>query len=88
LPKKLINHPEGAKSARAFVRGLVIKSGGAKPFFRILHNREPVGNESVVLNNLVARGNYNAEFIALIVERFELEKVTLGEFFFAELEEK
>jgi len=81
LPKKITNNPSGAESARAYVQKLRDDAGGMKPFYKAVYGRESVGNEHITLNNMVNRGNYSAEFVALLVEKLSLEKVTLGEFY-------
>ncbi len=81
LPRKPLHNPSGAESARAYVQRLRDEAGGMKPFYRLVHGREPLGNEHITFNNQVNRGNYSAEFVALLVERLNLDDVTLGEFF-------
>jgi hypothetical protein len=81
LPKKPTENKIYAESARAFIQAKRDKLGGAKPFFKLVYGRDPVGNESQTLNNQVNRGNYSAEFVGLLVDRLGLENVTLGEFY-------
>jgi hypothetical protein len=40
-----------------------------------------MGNESITLNNQVNRGNYSTEFVGLIVDRLNLDDVSLGDFY-------
>ena len=84
MPKKPVENNSGAESARKYVQGLRDSVGGMKPFYTVLYGREPEGNEHITLNNQVNRGNYSAEFVALITERFNLSSVTLGEFYLGE----
>lgn len=81
LPKKPTINKLYADNARAFIQAKRDELGGAKPFFKLLHGREPTGNESITLNNQVNRGNYSAEFVGLLVDRLGLDDVTLGEFY-------
>ncbi len=81
MPKKPVENNSGAENARQYVKSLRDSVGGMKPFYTMLYGREPQGNEHITLNNQVIRGNYSAEFVALIVERFNLSGVTLGEFY-------
>jgi len=81
MPKKPVENNSGAENARQYVKSLRDSVGGMKPFYTVLYGREPQGKEHITLNNQVIRGNYSAEFVALIVERFNLSGVTLGEFY-------
>ena len=81
LPKKITEHKQYADSARRFIQAKRDELGGAKPFFKVVYGREPIGNESVTLNNQVNRGNYSAEFVGLMVDRLNLDGVSLGEFY-------
>lgn len=81
LPKKPTENKKYADSARAFIQGKRDDAGGAKPFFKLIYGREPVGNESITLNNQVNRGNYSAEFVGLLVDRLNLDDISLGEFY-------
>ena len=81
LPKKLTENKQYADNARKFIQAKRDDVGGAKPFFKLIYGREPIGNESITLNNQVNRGNYSAEFVGLIVDRLSLDSVSLGEFY-------
>ena len=81
LPKKPIEHRQFAENAREYVKSLRDDAGGAKPFFKLVHGRNGVGNESQTFNNQVNRGNYSAEFVGLLVDKLGLDNVTLGEFY-------
>ena len=81
LPKKPTEHKHYADNARAYIQKIRDDAGGAKPFFKLIHNREPVGNESITLNNQVNRGNFSAEFVGLLVDRLGLDDVSLSEFY-------
>lgn len=81
LPKKPTENKQYADSARKFIQAKRDDLGGAKPFYKLIYGREPMGNESITLNNQVNRGNYSAEFVGLIVDRLNLDDVSLGEFY-------
>ncbi len=81
LPKKPTENKIYADNARAFIQAKRDELGGAKPFFKLLHGREPLGNESITLNNQVNRGNYSAEFVGLLVDKLGLDDISLGEFY-------
>ena len=81
MPKKTLVNYKGSEAARSYIQRLRDESGGMKPFYRLVHGRESSGNEHITFNNLVNRGNYSAEFVALLTERLSLERVTLGEFY-------
>jgi len=81
LPKKPTEHKHYADNARAYIQKIRDDAGGAKPFFKLIHNREPVGNESITLNNQVNRGNFSAEFVGLLVDKLGLDDISLGEFY-------
>ncbi|WP_191603791.1 hypothetical protein [Marinomonas algicola] len=66
---------------RNYVKSLRSQAGGVKPFFRKLYGREPTVNEHITLNNYINRGHYNADFVVLLIKEFNLEDVTLGEFY-------
>jgi len=81
LPKKPTVNKQYADNARKFIQAKRDELGGAKPFYKLIYGREPMGNESITLNNQVNRGNYSAEFVGLIVDRLNLDDVSLGEFY-------
>ncbi|MGK0272154.1 MAG: hypothetical protein ACI88H_002820 [Cocleimonas sp.] len=81
LPKKPIDNKKYADNARKFIQAKRDDLGGAKPFYKLIYGREPMGNESITLNNQVNRGNYSAELVGLLVDRLNLDDVSLGEFF-------
>jgi hypothetical protein len=81
LPKKLTENKIYADNARAFIQAKREELGGAKPLYKFLYGREPIGNESITLNNHVNRGNYSAEFVGFLVDKLELDNVTLGAFY-------
>ncbi|MBL4766006.1 MAG: hypothetical protein JKX67_12165 [Colwellia sp.] len=81
LPKKLTTNKQYADNARSFIQSKRDELGGAKPFFKVIYGRVPKGNESITLNNQINRGNYSAEFVGLLVDRLNLDDVSLGEFY-------
>ena len=81
LPKKTTINPSGAESARAYIQAIRDDVGGMKPFYKLVYGKEPNGNEHIILNNQVNRGNYSAEFVRLLKDRLGLGHVTLDEFF-------
>lgn len=81
LPKKPIENKQYADNARKFIQAKRDELGGAKPFYKLIYGREPIGNESITLNNQVNRGNYSAEFVGLIVDKLNIDNVSLGEFY-------
>ncbi len=81
LPKKTTENKQYADNARKFIQAKRDDMGGAKPFYKLLYGREPVGNESITLNNQVNRGNYSAELVGLMVDRLNLDGISLGEFY-------
>lgn len=81
LPKKIITNDAYAETAKKFIIKIRDDAGGAKAFFKLVYDREPIGHESGTLNNYVIRGKYSADFVGLLIDRFELENVTLGEFY-------
>jgi hypothetical protein len=81
LPKKPTKNKFYADNARAFIQAKRDELGGAKPFYKLIYGREPMGNESITLNNQVNRGNYSAEFVGLMVDRLNLDGISLGEFY-------
>jgi hypothetical protein len=81
LPKKPTENKQYADNARKFIQAKRDELGGAKPFYKLIYGREPMGNESITLNNQVNRGNYSAEFVGLMVDRLNLDDISLGEFY-------
>ena len=81
LPKKPTDNKQYADNARKFIQAKRDELGGAKPFYKLIYGREPMGNESITLNNQVNRGNYSAEFVGLLVDRLGLDNITLAEFY-------
>ncbi|NQZ05692.1 MAG: hypothetical protein HRT35_00890 [Algicola sp.] len=81
MPKKPTEHSEFAENARNYIKALRDNAGGAKPFFELVHDREPVKNESITFNNQINRGNYSAELVGMLVDKLNLESVTLGELY-------
>lgn len=77
----LSNTPDEHKDAIEFVKILRVKAGGYRQLFVKLYGREPTKDEVKNLGNYVTRGNYNTKFMNLLIDAFELENVTLGEFF-------
>ncbi len=47
LPKKLTTNNEYALAAQEFIKAKRDEAGGAKPFFKLVYGREPVGTESI-----------------------------------------
>ncbi len=81
LPKKPTENKQYADNARQFIQAKRDELGGAKPFYKLIYGREAMGNESITLNNQVNRGNYSAEFVGLMVDRLNLDGISLGEFY-------
>lgn len=81
LPKKPTSNKQYADNARKFIQAKRDSVGGAKPFYKLIYGRNPVGHESITLNNQVNRGNYSAEFVGLMVDKLGLDNITLGEFY-------
>lgn len=81
LPKKPTTNAIYAESAREYVKAKRDDAGGAKPFFKLVHGREPIDNESITFNNQVNRGNYSAEFVGLLVDRLGWDDVPMGVFY-------
>lgn len=81
MPKKPTKNKIYADNARAFIQAKRDELGGAKPFFKLIYNREPVDNEAQTLTNQVNRGNYSAEFVGLLVDKLNLDEISLGEFY-------
>ena len=69
------------KHAKQFVKVLRTKCGSYREMYIKLHKTEPSKRDVQTLTNYVNRGNFNTEFMLDLIEAFDLEDVTLGEFF-------
>ena len=81
LPKKLTTNDSYANSAQAFIKAKRKDFKNNEAFFRFVYDREPIGNEAQTLANQVNRGKYAADFVGLMMDKFCLDDVTLGEFY-------
>ncbi len=81
LPKKLTTNDSYAESAQAFIKAKRKDFKNNEEFFKFVYGREPINNEAQTLANQVNRGKYAADFVGLMIERFGLDNVTLGEFY-------
>ncbi len=67
---------------KQFVNELREEYDSARVMFRKLHGRKEENyNEVQKLINYMNRGTYSMEFVAQLVKAFDLENVTMGEFF-------
>lgn len=68
--------------ARQFVKILKTKCGSYREMYRRIHGKEPSSKQDVqTLTNYVNRGNFNMTFLLQLLDAFELDDVTFGEFF-------
>ena len=81
LPKKLTTNDTYAESAQAFIKDKRKDFKNNEAFFKFIYERESVGNEAQTLANQVNRGKYSADFVGLMIEKFKLDDVSLGEFY-------
>lgn len=72
---------------RLHVKRLKDIHGGYKTFYEVLYDEPPVNhNEMQRFINYVNRGNYNLDFLVLLVTKAGLKELTLEEFLFGSKE--
>lgn len=72
--------------ARLHVKRLKDIHGGYRDFYEVLYGREPHSqNELQRFINYVNRGNYNLDFLEMLVSKAGLTEMTIAEFVYGEL---
>ena len=71
---------------RRNVKKLKDECGGYKELYAHLHGRVPDRKDTQTFTNVVNRGVFKAELIMLIMEKFDLEGVSMGEFFTGDIQ--
>ena len=69
------------KYARQFAKILKTKCGTYREMYKRIHGEEPSKQDVQTFTNYVNRGNYNMTFLLQLLDTFELDDVTFGEFF-------
>lgn len=77
---------EKLTQVRNNIKKLKDECGSYKAFYERLHGKLPDRRNTQTFTNNINRGVFKAEFIIELMEAFDLEDVTLGEFFKGELQ--